>query len=930
MAACLRRSLRSTVFHFHDCRQRTPQHTGVRLEYHHRPARRVTADAAGNVYFSSGNWVFKVSAGGTLALVAGNSRPGFSGDGGPAVSAQLNFPQGLALDSSGNLYIADSLNNRVRMVTPGGIINTFAGNGQLGTPRFLGDGGPANQANLQEPGGVAVDSSGNVYIADTLDNVIREVTTDGIINTIAGNFFAGYAGDTGAATLASFNHPQDVAVDSSKNIYIADTLNAYVRKITTDGNVNFIAGDGSIGYSGDGAAATLAGLIEPFSVAVDSSGNVYIDERADGRIRKIDSKGNISTIVGNGKLGFGGDGGSGASAQFYLPMGVAVDTSGNVYIADTQNCRVRKLASGGTVGTIAGNGGFSYSGDNGPATKAQLNAPEAVAVDSAGNFYIADTANHVVRKVAANGVISTLAGNGTAGFAGDGSAGAGAQLNSPAGVAVDSAGNVYIADTANSRIRKVAASGAIGTVAGSGTPGYGGDGGAASSAQLNNPVGVAVDGAGNLYIADTSNSAVRKVSTAGAITTVAGNGFRIWRRPRSGHRGAAERSAGRGRRFLGNLYIADTANNRIRMVATNGTITTLAGNGLAGYSGDGGPATLAQLASPTGVAVDAAGSVYVSDASAYVRKILFTGAIGTIAGNGSQGYSGDGGAASSAMLNRPTGLAADSKANVYAADTGNNAIRLLQYAGAAVAIAAVANGASNAAGNIAPGEVAVLYGSGLGPSQLVTYQLAGGLVPTTVGGTSVFFNGQVAPVLYSSATQVGVVVPFGISGSSAQITATYQGVPSARTTVSLAPAAPALFTLDSSGKGQAAVNNADSSINGSAHPASSGKTVVLRHRLRPVEHAQPGRTTRRQRRPAGAVRDRDDRRKDRHRDLCRRRPRRRERRRGKSTACIPTGLTAGNAAVVMQAGAVSTQSGVTVAVSGQQGRLAAGWQPHAA
>ena len=225
----------------------------------------MAGDAAGNFYFSSGNSVFKVSSGGTLALVAGNSRPGFSGDGGPATRAQLNQPQGIVVDKAGNVYIADTVNNRVRIVTTDGLINTFAGNGLTGTPRFLGDGGPATQANLNLPGGLALDSSGNLYVADTGDNAIRKVTSDGLINTVAGLGYAGYFGDTGQATLATLNKPEDVAVDSSGNIYIADTGNAVIRKVTSDGNINFIAGNvqqGSpaVGYSGDGAAANTYSL----------------------------------------------------------------------------------------------------------------------------------------------------------------------------------------------------------------------------------------------------------------------------------------------------------------------------------------------------------------------------------------------------------------------------------------------------------------------------------------------------------------------------------------------------------------------------------------------------------------------------------------------------------------------------------------------
>ena len=364
---------------------------------------RVFSAPSGNLYFSSLNCVSKIDANGTVTLIAGNSRAGYSGDGGPAVNAQLNAPAGMAMDATGNLYIADSLNNVVRQVTPSGIIGTFAGNGQVspgGGPSAYGDGGPATSANLHLPMGVAADKSGNVYIADTGDNTIRIVTTDGNIATFAGDSFPSYQGDAGLATKAELHSPEDVAVDSSGNIYIADTANAYVRKVTTDGNINFIAGDGSIGYSGDGGLATSAGLIAPMALALDSSGNVYIAENGDGRIRKIDVKsGNISTVAGSGTPGFSGDGSDPTKAQLNSPTGVTVDSGGNLYIADSLNRRIRKVASGGSISSLAGNGTFSYSGDGGPAIKAQLNTPQGVAADSAGNFYIADTLNNVVRKV---------------------------------------------------------------------------------------------------------------------------------------------------------------------------------------------------------------------------------------------------------------------------------------------------------------------------------------------------------------------------------------------------------------------------------------------------------------------------------------------------------------------------------------------------
>ena len=641
-------------------------------------------DSAGNVYFSSGNAVFKLSTSGNLALVAGNSRMGYSGDGGPATQAQLNQPLGVALDGSGNLYIADSQNQVVRMVNPAGIISTIAGNGVAG---YSGDGGPAtfydpntNMGILNNPFGVAVSKSGNLYIADNANHAVRIVTPDGNINTFAGNFVLnfGYTGDGGAASNSQLTYPTDVAVDSTGIVYIADFGNFVIRQVTTDGNIHTFAGNNTNGFSGDGGAATSGALYEPFGVATDSSGNVYVTEYGDGRIRKITggSTNKISTIAGNGTLGFGGDGGAGTSAELNVPRGLAVDGGGNIYIADWGNNRLRKI-SGSNITTAAGNGLTSYSGDSGMAVQAQLNAPNGVAVDAAGNLYVADTLNNAVRQITPKGVITTFAGTGTAGFSGDGSAANKAQLNAPQGVAVDTSGNVYIADSGNYRVRVVGTNGNISTFAGNGSPGSGGDGGAAASATFYLPSAVAVDKAGNVYIADYEVGVVRKV-TNGNITTVAGNGGTGF----SGDGGPATSAQLNGPSALtldpaGNLYIATLGDSRVRMVSTNGVISTIAGNGSDGYTGEGQPATLAELAAPTGVAADASGNVFISMSGNRVMKVGTDGTLSTIAGNGLPGYNGDGGPAVNGQLNIPAGIAMDAAGNLYVADSANNALRML-------------------------------------------------------------------------------------------------------------------------------------------------------------------------------------------------------------------------------------------------------------
>ena len=782
--------------------------------------------SGGNAYFSSGNSVFKIDGSGTLTLVAGNSRAGFSGDGGPAVNAQLNSPQGVGLDSAGNLYIADSLNNRVRMVNPQGIISTFAGNGNVSVPGFWGDSGPATDANIHLPVAIAVDSSNNVYIAAAADNTVRRVTTDGIINIFAGAGYKGYYGDTGAAGLAGLTGPQDVAIGPKGVVLIADTGNAVIRQVGTDGVISTVSGNGSVGVSGDGVATKLA-MISPFGVSADSSGVIYVAELGSNRIRKIDTSGNITTAIGDGTQGFAGDGGAPNKVEMSLPTSVQVDSSGNLYFTDSLNNRIRKL-SGGNVNTYAGNGMVSRSGDGGAATSAQLNTPLGVAVDAAGNLYVSDTLNNLVRRVDAKGVITTFAGTGTPGFGGDGGAPASAQLNNPQGLAVDSAGNLYIADTQNHRVRKVSG-GTISTVAGSGTSGFAGDGGAATSAQLNAPFGVALDAAGNLYIAEFSNNRVRKVATNGNISTLAGNGVSGY----SGDGGAATSAQLNGPQSVavdgsGNVYVADTANNRVRKIGSTGVITTVAGNGLAGFAGDGGAATSAQVGNPTALAVDTVGNVYIADGSARVRKLFISGVISTIAGGGNRGYSGDGGNAFSAQLNGPSGLAIGSAGALFVADALNNAVRMLQISASGIAVNAVTNGATNLSGPVAPGEIVVIYGSGLGGALTTFTPNADGTVPKTAGGTSVFFNGAAAPVLYSSANQVAAVVPYGISGTLAQMYVQYQGAASAPFNVSVATVIPGIFTLNGSGTGQAAAINAkDNSINGAGAPAKVGDYVTL-------------------------------------------------------------------------------------------------------
>ena len=353
---------------------------------------------------------------------------------------------------------------------PNGIITTVAGNGTAG---YSGDGGPAINASLDYPFGVAVDAAGNLFIADNDNSVIREVSTNGIITTVAGDGTEGHSGNGGPATNASLEPPTGVAVDAAGNLFIADYWNNWIRQVDTNGIITTVAGDDFYGYSGDGGPATNASLYYPGGVAVDAAGNLFIADSGDQRIRMVNTNGIITTVAGNGTGSYSGDGGPATNASLAAPFGVAVDTAGNLFIADTYNGRIREVNTNGIITTIAGISGIfpavaasdsdaspADSGDGSPATNAILDRPYGVAVDASGNLFIADTFDYRIYQVGTNGIITTVAGCGMVypaygSYSGDGGAATNANLDYPYGVAVDAAGNLFIADTANNRIRKV-------------------------------------------------------------------------------------------------------------------------------------------------------------------------------------------------------------------------------------------------------------------------------------------------------------------------------------------------------------------------------------------------------------------------------------------------------------------------------------------
>ncbi|HVX52087.1 MAG TPA: hypothetical protein VHB48_18150, partial [Chitinophagaceae bacterium] len=638
----------------------------------------VAVDANGNVYIATtkDNLVRKVNAlTQVIATIAGTGVSGYSGDGGPAAAAQLSFYNSLpdiATDKKNNVYISDYGNNCIRKIdAQTNKISTIAGTGVAG---YSGDGGAAKAAKLNGPAGIAVDTAGNIYFADNNNNVIRKIDASTLkISTIAGNGDFGYSGDGGAATAAAMLYPECVAVDKKGNVYISDVYNNVIRMVdAATQKISTVAGNGSHGYGGDGGLATSAVLGYTAGVCVDTAGNIYIADQSNNRIRKVAAgTKKISTIAGTGIQGFSGDGGAAVSAQIKKPVYVQVDTKGNVYIADMGNNRIRKIAAAdNTINTIAGDGtdGFTGAPD---ALQAQLQ-PQSVALDASGNLYIADGYYYDVRTVNVANSSYVFAGSpnpdykyASKGYAGNGGLASSALYNAPLGIAVDASNNVYIADVFNNVVRKIAYNTKIVTnVAGNGTAGYAGDNAAATSASLNNPYGIAIDKSGNLYIADALNNRVRKVAAATqTITTIAGTGAA----GNSGDGSAATSAqlkmpAGVAVDTAANVFILDRGNKRIRMIsAVTQKISTVLNNGHV----------------LSGIAVDVTGNVYVSDSTAgsVIRLTAKTYKDSLVAGSFTPGYADNASVATLGKLNYPGGLVVSSNGDVYVADINNHVVR---------------------------------------------------------------------------------------------------------------------------------------------------------------------------------------------------------------------------------------------------------------
>lgn len=613
--------------------------------------RGIAVDRAGNTYVAdaNNNTIRKITREGVVTTLAG--APGERGrTDGAGAAARFSEPFGLATDAAGNVYVADNLNNAIRKITPDGVVTTLAGGGAAGTADWTG-----TAARFHEPRGVAVDADGTIYVADYENETIRKITSAGVVTTLAGlPDTVGNADGTGAA--ARFRGPNGVAVDATGTVYVADSGNRAIRKITTAGVVTTLALSGST-------------LGDPRGIAVDGTGTIYVGDYRNHAVRTITSTGTVSTLAG--QLGRPGasDGGA-TAASFHYPSGVAVDTSGAVYVADTENDTIRVVARGGAVTTLAGLAGRTNSAD-GTGAAARFEEPFATAVDLSGNVYVADGAAHAIRKVSPEGVVTTLAGSPGSFGSADG-AGTAARFYSPVGIAVDAAGSVYVADSGNKTIRKISPVGAVTTLAGTALTGGATDG-TGAAARFNEPYGIAVDSAGNVYVADSAANTIRKITSAGVVTTFAGTAGSIGS---TDGNGAAARFAvpyGVAVDSAGTVYVSDHGNHIVRKITSAGVVTTLAGTAASMGSTDGNGAA-ARFKFPGHIAADAQGNVYLADTdNQAIRQITPAGVVTTIGGGGIGSTDGIG---TAARFYDPKGIAATGDARLYIADRRNHTIRV--------------------------------------------------------------------------------------------------------------------------------------------------------------------------------------------------------------------------------------------------------------
>ena len=732
----------------------------------------VARDAAGNIYVVDSflNAVFRINTSGVINRIAGTGETGSGGDGAAATAAQFNFPTGVAVDASGNIYVADQSNSRIRRIRPDGTIGTLAG--------------PAAPQSLTPMRDLVLSQDGTqLYFSEPSAHRVRRISlSDGSVSNVAGTGTQGDGGEGGPAVNALLNSPMGLGLDKDGLLLIADSLNFKLKRISASGNITTIAGNGVSGNSGNGGSALAASLAEPVDAFGAADGTIYISSLRNGGIRTVSAAGTIANFSGG---------------SFDRPMSLLPMPDGGFLIVRNYARTVSRVLNG-AVTNIAGIASSDGIGDGGPAEGAKLFSPGGIVVSSNGDVIVGDFKDARLRRIR-NGTISTIGQ---------------AQGES---LAFDSRGRLHT--TNGSGVHRLENDGSLTRVAGTGVAGFSGDGGVANTALLQFAEGIAFDSSDTLYIADTRNHRIRRVDgVTGIITTFAGNGVAGF----SGDGGLATAAQLNFPRGLavgpdGTLYIADTSNNRVRTVGRDGVIRTFLGTG-ATSEADGG------IPVPIDVAFDTAGTLYVAgvvrvwivDASRNVRPI---------AGNGLFGFSGDGGAGTNARLNGLRMIDVDRNGVLYIVDAGNQRVRKLEPISPAKGLV---HSASFQEGAIAPGQILTIFGDNFGPAEGAGAVIGpDGKLLTTIGGVQVTFNEVAGPIFFVNRNQVNVQAPYELAGSDfATIRVLAGGV--ARTTLvsPVTAAVPAIYSI-SGGKGQIVSLNQDGSLNGPNSPAKAGEVLVL-------------------------------------------------------------------------------------------------------
>lgn len=739
-----------------------------------------------------------------IDIVAGNGEEGFSGDGGPATEARFRG-FGPMVVAGREVFVCDTGNFRIRRISGDGIVETVAGNGES---RSSGDGGPATAAGIGIPSGLARDAAGTLYFSDSLNNRIRRISREGIIETIAGTGESGFSGDGGPAIAAGLSGPTGIAVDSAGNVYFSDTRNHRLRKITRDGQIETVAGTGAAGQAPDTVRAAGAALAFPGPVATFDNGVVFVAEMLSGVVRRIDPSGTMTRVAGGGTLMT--DTGSALAVRFYSADALAPLAGGRLAMVDRAGKRVRSLdLAQATVGVVAGGGVL-------PGREGSILGVSGLAVDPEGAVFVADRLDHRIKRVSGSSTVTVFAGTGAPGTAGDGAAAANSQIQEPTGLTTDREGDLFLTSLGGSRIRRIARGGGAITGIGGSTDGFSGDGGPATAARFGMPGGVAMGPGGVVLVADTANNRIRRIRADGVVTTLAGTGEPGF----DGDGGPASRArfnapVGVAVDGVGAIYVADTLNHRVRRIDPDGTVSTVAGSGTAGASGNGVPAEQAQLGAPKWIAIDAGGNLFVGNSWAGGAAVVTPDGILHRLGGEQEG------------IGSIEGIAVSDAGEVSFWDRTNR--RLWQLDPVPLNDDAVVNLASQRTGPIAPGLMLMIRGIGLGPAEgVVTSAGDDGRVPIRAGGTAVLLDGVPIPILAAQYARVLAIAPYGIANrGSVEISVDYNGRRTNPVRVEVRPASPALFTRDGRGAGLAVARNSDGSDNFAGNPTFRGDIVTL-------------------------------------------------------------------------------------------------------